>query len=354
MLTSCGKSRYDYSITDKAVYADTIINTYGTGRIYGSDPVAYFDYETMESTVLCAKPNCNHLTSECVGKMIGDCPIIYGNHIYYFKYSNRVEDEGNGKRELKIKSQLCRVSRETSEEDVLVTFTDCEPRDYDGWIIYNDKVYFTADDLNPQTDEYGNISISNVGGTHYFCVIDLKTKKYKNFGSVYEGDKQYKGAQYSSSAQIDGLYENKIFINYEYAKEEIVDVHKYGFPEFTEIMFEFDPATDILKQVARPKDINFMNNGTYIYTENNKTIILDHGKQRELDINGGSFASCFNNKLFVRDSNKWYDLSDGSEHSMGKYKDYIVIDLYNDCYILMNHLTTVKLTEEELLALDDD
>lgn len=357
-LCSCGVSIAD-GIKDKpeskALYADTIINTYGTGRIYGNKPARYIDYDTMKTTVLCAKPNCTHTTNECAGVMIGDCPIIYNDYIYYFKYSHKIEETGKGERELKIKSKLCRISTATSEEEELVTFTDCEPRDYDGWIMYNDKVFFTADDLNPQENGYGNISTSNVGGRHFFCVIDLKTNKYKNYGSVYDGDKQYEGAQFTSSAQIDGFYNNKIYINYEFAKEDInkIDIHKDGLPEFTELMFEYDPKTDTINQCDLPKDINFMNNDTYIYNENGKTIVLNNEKVKIVDVEGGTFASCFNDKLFVRDKAVWIDLEDMSEHSMGEYADFIVIDNYDGCYILMKVLETVKLTEDELLALDN-
>lgn len=338
------------------LYADTIVNTYGSGRIYDRLPAKFIDYETMNTSVLCAKPNCTHTNDECMGKIIGECPIIYNDYIYYFKYNHEVEETGMGKRELKIKSQLCRISTTTSEEEELVTFTDCEPSDYNGWLVYDDKVYFTADNLNPKENEYGALSLSNAGGIHYLCSIDLKTKEYKNFGSIYDGDKKYEDASYSSGAKINGMYQGKIMINYAFAKNmDIVDEDE--FPIFTVLMFEFDPQNETIIESDLPEAINdeTMMNDTYIYTESNKTIVLNNDGKKVVNVDGGRLASSFNNKLFLCYKGIWIDLSDMSEHSMGKYSNgYQVIDYFDGCYILAQHLETVKLTEDELLSLEKE
>jgi len=59
------------------------------------------------------------------------------------------------------------------------------------------------------------------------------------------------------------------------------------------------------------------------------------------------------NKLFLPDYNIWYDLTDMTEHSMGEYDGFNVIP-YNEKYILYSDNNFVKLTEEELLALDKE
>ena len=51
---------------------------------------------------------------------------------------------------------------------------------------------------------------------------------------------------------------------------------------------------------------------------------------------------------------RWFDVTDMSEHSMGEYKGYDVIAVYDNSYILRLGNKTVKLTEEELLALDKE
>lgn len=361
-LCSCGvniSDRENDKPESKALYADTIVNTYGTGRIYGNKPARYIDYDTMKTTVLCAKPNCTHTTNECAGVMIGDCPIIYNDYIYYFKYSHKIEETGKGERELKIESKLCRISTATSEEEELVTFTDCEPCDYNGWMIYNDKVFFLANNLNPKEDGYGNIELCDAGGIHFLCSIDLKTKEYKNYGSIYDGDKQYEAASYTSGAQMNGMYQGKIYLNYAFAKDlDVVD--EFDYPIFTILMFEFDPETETLTESDLPEAINIdvMNNGTYIYTENGKVVVLNNGEKIVTYIEPGGdsgireWATCFNNKLFLSRKGVWVDLEDMSEHSMGEYsQDYTAIDYYDGCYILIKGLETVKLTEEELRAL---
>ncbi len=62
-------------------------------------------------------------------------------------------------------------------------------------------------------------------------------------------------------------------------------------------------------------------------------------------------ASLINNKLFNFHEQSWYDLSDMSEHIMGEYGDYHVVDYYDKdkSYILTDYNgKIVKLTEEEL------
>ncbi len=325
---------------------------YGNGMIHSSDPVRYIDFNTMESSVLCAKPNCEHKTSECVAKLVGDCPIMYNDYLYYFTSTQGVEETGNGKREYKINSKLCRVSLDSSESEDIAYFTDCKPRDYDGWMIINNTVWFTGDNMNPTPDEYGNIATSNQGGEHYICSIDLESKEYVNYGSVYDGDKEYEEASCTSSAQIRGYYNSKIMIRYEFAKSSETRGQDFR-QRFTELMFEFDPQTKELKE----RDLqmpSYVDEDTYVYTDfdKNKTYVIDNSKTYEVTCDTGLDSFAVNNKLFVTDEDKWYDLTDLSEHSMGEYADYGVVAFYDNSYILSDgNMKFVKLTEEELLAL---
>jgi hypothetical protein len=130
---------------------------------------------------------------------------------------------------------------------------------------------------------------------------------------------------------------------------------KYGFPEFTDIMFEFDIDTNSLKQTDMYPIRNIVYKNAYVYydMEKGRTVIVDHGQVREFDIDIGHFVSYFNNKLFDYDNNKWYDLSDMSEHKwIWDQEGYEVIDYYKDSYIVILGNTTLKLSEDDLFALD--
>ena len=356
VLSSCNsKSEKNIKNEDEFAFASLERCSTKNGMIYSSSPSMYINFDTMETSVLCAEPNCLHQNNECAAILIGDSPVLYNDFFYYFVSTQNVEETGNGKREYKIKSKLCRVALDSSETEDIVTFTDCKPRDCDGWLIIDNVVWFTGDNMNPKEDEYGNISAANQGGEHYICSIDLDSKKYTNYGSIYDGDKQFEEASYTSSAQISGYFNSKIMIRYEFAESADTrgqDIrHRY-----TEIMFEFDSETKELKQSELPMP-SYVDNDTYVYTDpdNLKTYIINNTEKSEYNIPFDTelYSIYADNKLFLPDYNIWYDLTDMTEHSMGEYDGFNVIP-YNEKYILYSDNNFVKLTEEELLALDKE
>lgn len=334
---------------------------YDNGLIYGEKPAIYVDYETMESTVLCSRPNCTHTTSECVGNNVGDCPMLYNGYLYYFSWSDKVKELGNGKREYLINSKLNRASLDNSEIETVAEFTDCAPREYDGYLLIDDVIYFTGDNMNPSEDGHGNITTSNQGGIHYFCSIDLKTGKYTNYGSIYDGDKQYDEASHSSSAQIRGYYNSKIIINYEYYPipvdpSKLHEMDEFEFrSNFVHITFEFNPVTKEMKESDLPT-ASYVDENIYVYADikTNKSYVITPDKTYEFDCDTYYSASVINNKLFNQNEQEWYDLNDMLRHGMGEYGGYKVVSYYKDSYILFNGKKAVKLTEEELLALDEE
>lgn len=351
------------SSTDKSIYVAECFDNYEDGRIIGgfngSDgtPSKYFDYGTMESTVLCSRPNCKHNTDECIARNIGICPMLVQNSIYFFKSDYGVKEEKNGKRNFYINSKLCRASLETSEIEVVTNFTDCVPADTRGYVFHNNKIYFTADDMNPKCDDYGAFYYSNIGGTHYLCSIDLENGEYKNYGSIYDGDKKFESADSSSSAKIMGIYNEKLIVNYEFSKS--YDDLSEGM--FTELIFEFNLEKNELIESDIPSKPVFVNSDTIVYYDDSikKCIIIDNNVKKELDTNKVTFASVHNNKLFIRDDKNefaliWYNLSDFSKHNVKDMNCYMPVSMHNSSYILTNGDKTIKLTEEELLALDKE
>ncbi|MCM1219641.1 MAG: hypothetical protein NC548_34610, partial [Lachnospiraceae bacterium] len=363
-LYSCNDKKSISSSERRTHYATLSNNVYNNGMLYfesDKDIISYLDFKTMESTVMCSKPNCNHKNNECIGKSIGDCPIIYDNYIYFFKSSQQIEEIGNGERELKINSKLCRASIDTSAIEDIVEFYDCVPRDYDGWLINDNIVWFTADDMNPVSDEYGNITYGNQGGTHFICSIDIDKKEYKNYGSVYDGDKEYEAASYSSSAQIKGIYDSKIMIRYEYAKKEpsfenstLQQGEVFNHRSILEeLMFEFDIANKELLPVSLVEPA-YVDEDTYVYTDSGTSYVITNGNNYEFKCDEMLSLLFINGKLFDYLHGKWFDTVDKTEHSMGEYSDWTVYAYYDECYIIgKNNKEFRKLTEQELYSLSD-
>lgn len=362
-LCSCGNKQQKNNYDD-VLFVTRYADNYTGGRIYGGidsgsgTPSMYIDYKTMESTFLCARPNCTHNNNnECVARIVGTCPIMLKNDIYFFKYDSEVRELNDGQREFHIESDFCKVSLDSSEVENVMSFNDCAPTNDGGFLLYNNKIYFIGDDLNPQFDDYGGVTSSSIGGSHYICSVDLSNEKYNNYGSIYDGDKEYEAANYSSAAQIIGFYDSRILLYYEFMKGSD---NTNSDNKWTELIFEFDPETNEIKESDIPAKPSFVDADTVIYYDIaiDKTVIIDKGERSELDIYTGWNSSIWNNKLFTNEKDGfeliWYDLSDMSVHNTEDYIGYKVIGYFNDCYIIASIDDTIKLTEEKLLALDKE
>lgn len=367
LLAGCGKSTDSETVAESAdiseeitsaddfTYISYLYNIYETGFITGTETQMYLDFESMEKTVLCAKPNCTHQSIECTARIIGETPIIFNDYIYFFDKKSGVNETADG-REFYIDTKLKRISLTTSEIEEVAKFTDCSPNEGGGCIISGNMLYFCGDDLNPVADDFGNICSSNAGGKHFICSINLKTGEYTNCGSIYDGDKQFEEAANSSTAKIIGCYNSKIYIEYSFMKEKISneeiesqDPREY----FTVLNFEFDTAAQTVSE-SKLLPPSYMDSDTYVYSNypENSSTVIDKGETYTIDgVDVGLFGRVFNGKLFMYDG--WYDITDGSEHSLGEYENWEVLTVYDNCYVLIseNRNDYVKLTEEELLAL---
>ncbi len=338
-------------ITNNAVY-------YKNGVVYGEEPASFLDFDTMEKAPLCAVPNCTHTTASCLAQMVGNAPVFYKDYVYYFISNNGEIIETPEGREFFIESKLMKASLDSSETEIVCEFNDCAPvQGYPGYVLYGNELYFTGDDLNPQEgiDGKGPGAWGNSGGYHFLCSINLDTGEYTNYGSIYDGDKQYDGANYSSGANISGVYNDTMYIAYNFVKDNEALQNGEDLDEiYTDLCFEFNFETKTWTESELPYS-RYMNNNTYTYYNNEEKqlhVLHDKGEMVidwEYEL---VWTSEFNGKLFIPYEGKWYDLSDSSEHSMGKYKEYDVVGYHDGCYILIKGGRTAKITEDELLALE--
>lgn len=344
--------------SEDIIYVKTSNNVYSNGAINNTTPHSYLDFNSMNNTILCSKPNCNHQTSECISQAVGETPIIYNDYIYFFSSTNGVKEESEN-RSFYIHSSLKRCSLDSSEIETITEFNDCVPREYDGCAIVNGVLYFCGDDMNPTEDEYGNILSSNLGGKHFLCGIDLSNGKYTNFGSIYD-DSQYSSADSSSSAKIAGYYDSKIYLEYSFLKDDIPQEAYNDIFEprdyFTILNFSYDIDSNQITESNLPSAA-FMTEECYVYSNypENSSTVIDNGKEYTIDgLDVNIYGKYYNGKVFMYDA--WYDVNDSSKHSLGEYEGWNILSYYDDSYIFANNSFSkfVKLTEEELLALDKE
>lgn len=332
---------------------------YNNGVAYTiGDSKVFLDFDTMERAPLCASPNCTHSTSDCLSKNIYEYykPIFYNDYVYYFASNFGAVRETADGNEFYIESKLMKASLNSSSTETVCEFNDCVPRETGKYVLYGNELFFIGDNRGASADEYGNYDWGNTGGDFYLCSINLDTNEYINYGSVYEDDKQYDGAKNSRSSNINGIYNGTIYIAHAFVKDQSVD--RLSDEYWTYVNFEFDLETKTWKESDLPY-ARFMNEDCYIYYDlNDKNVkVIYQEKEYSFDLGfnqmtfSSSNASELNGKLFFPSIGKWFDLSDSSEHSMGKYAEYDAVAYYDESYILINGGQQVKLSEEELYSL---
>lgn len=328
---------------------------YKNGVVYGKTTAAFLDFDTMESSILCPVPNCTHQSSDCLAKKVGNTPVFYNDNIYYFISNNGEVKETTKGKIFSIDSKLMKISINSLTAEEVCTFHDCAPpSDFSTYVLFNNELYFIGDDMGVEEDSYGGFSWGNTGGTHCLCSINLDNGKYMNYGSIYDGDKQFEAAAYSSQSTILGVYKGKMYIGYTYVED--MDELNTGLFEFTYKNFEFDFKSKTLSEANLPYS-NYMNSNTYTYYDkDNKQIHIIHNETESTIPYDYAVRDCseFNGKFFMHHEGKWFDLIDNSEHSLGKYKDYKVVGYEDDSYIFLNGGRSKKVSENDLLSLDKE
>ena len=367
LLVGC-KTNNDEDINKSNTIAQYIgdCSFYNNGTAYkignkSSFTNIFLDFDSMETTVLCQKPNCDHKSSDCFSKLIGYFykPIFYNDYIYYFQSNGGAVRNTSDGSEFYIDSKLYRTKIDSFEKEVFCEFDDAVPRETGNYVLRNSELYFIADDRGAEKDDYGTYNWGNTGGNFFLCSIDLETGKYANHGQVYEEDKKFDNSKNSRSENIYGIYNDKMYISHAYVKDPNVEFTSDD--RWSYVNFEYDLKLGTLSKSDLPAS-PYMNEDCYIYYDNsqNKVKAVYQGKDYEFNLcfNNMEFrdshCSELNGKIFFPTIGKWYELSDMSEHSMNQYSGYEAISYYNDCYIFVNGKKSAKLTEDKLLALDKE
>lgn len=348
--------------------AETIVfsssgGTYSKGMIYNfgiDSPTMFLDFETMEKAPLCAVPNCTHTVSSCLGMMVGKNPVIYNDYVYYFVSDSGYEEVPEG-HQFYMKTTLYKAKLDSSETEKVVEFTDCVPNEsYNCIVLIDNTIWFIGDDMNPIPENVMDdswIPSSDTQGSHFVCSINLDTGEYKNFGSITDEDKQYACRAQSNAANIRGLYNGKLVIDYYYAFRDMEDavMGEYNPADYVKFMsFEFDTETETLSESERVKPLKAWDDWYIGHDFATETITVIYNGEEKVYDSGDLGVNVFllNGKLFCHES--WIDLKDDSVHPLGEeLSDFISVAYYNDCYIfLKQNGKAVKITEEELLALE--
>ncbi len=349
---------------DKVIFSSDFGKYYDNGMIYstgnGMNSTARFlDYASLETAPLCAVPNCTHAVSEssCLAQVMGEHPIIVGDNVYYFTQNGKggeIVETPEGP-VFKMESKLMKASLESSETEVVCEFTDALPRINGGYAVIDNTIYFIGYDPDVNIEETGGASWGSGGGYDYMCSIDLGTGKYTNYGSICYVEDEYPAADNSSNARLYGYYNGKLYITYEFLKEypELTsEGAPVGMPEFTKFVYEFDPKAKQLTESDMPVPM-LIGADYYAYRDEEVQLMKIISGDDTYTTPMEYIEGVYNGKLFY--DSQWCALGEDTVHSLGEeYENYEVVGYHDGAYVLFNNRKAIKLTEEELLALDKE
>ena len=220
-LTGCGTAQPEmksdgYSF---ATGAENISDTFYCYRTKDRQ-TAVLDYDSMNTSLLCTKPNCSHTGDDCIVKRLnGNVPMFDENSAYYFVDAQpEMIENDEGKADLKLSSALYQYDLSSnSEKKIMQIDGKCVAFSNHCWMLRDKTIYFIEDTLGRNYDENGSLlSSHNSGGNlslHAIHLNDLQDTELCELYSVKDLTEVYPMTPNSGGVFMQGVFDNKIFFN---------------------------------------------------------------------------------------------------------------------------------------------
>ncbi len=312
-------------------------NGYTARRLY------FYDFDSMQSTILCALPNCLHNDSDtCTAFGIdrwNGYPTVINKKLYFFENTTEWGNDG----ELLISLNVWKAAADGSSREKIDVISGLTIRDL---VIRGTAVYFTAAEEN--YEDYTGVNTGYV--KLYICSYDFEKEEFVNYGFLAEG--------YNSSAQIYGEYNGSLYIWGSYADKIDDDWHDWnGF--YTRLILEtgeiaeWDMPLSSFKESGKPKPM-FIGGGFYGYMNGDDSVIVDSkGSETVIKNYELSGKTPVNGYLFDEDAGRAINLSSRESLKINTkdFPEYGYVLCYHDGYIIKSEISDseyVKISEDEL------
>ncbi|MBD5082488.1 MAG: hypothetical protein HDT44_12100 [Ruminococcaceae bacterium] len=330
VLTGCSGK------TDTAANGIRLIWSYSnvtdSGILYADDKerLNFLDYESMNTTVLCSKPNCAHNDSEsCSSYGISNHPILYDNKLYYFDVESVVDKDGN----YNDITTIYRSETDGTDRVPLYKAEGMYMAPFYRLLLKGDTAYFYMANLG---NDMGNSTGYDIG---YFCSYNIPSNKFKIIDKIYEG--------YHSGAWIYGAWNDKIFLTASYSKEKVdfppggdseaFDKYQQAIKDATvDEYLVYDTQTGTLTQSELPVPV-YAEEGVYTYEgESGLVLLSEKGEEMLLEGFEKDDGLCvINGILFNITKKKCVKLSEkGAVYSLNISGRQVVKAYYNGNYIV--------------------
>ncbi len=224
----------NYSIqTPTEFVSEYEYDRYDNGLLYhDGDTLCFLDYNTMQGTPVCNKPNCTHKDTSCIAKLCSTAqcdPVIYKDNAYYFTATDEIVDSENGSSQTyQIHTKCMRANLHSGEVETFAEFEGLNPTGYMKTVVSGNTLYFICSDGNPVQKDNGSWSYRISGGKQYLCSLNLDDGSFQQIGLI--NDSPYAknntiiiGNSVNTiydSVEISGIYQDKIYMHYRYVENQ--------------------------------------------------------------------------------------------------------------------------------------
>ena len=305
-----------------------IVWTYGNaderGELYtdNNERLNFIDFGTMNSALLCSKPNCTHTNEdECSAFGKGNHPILHGDKLYFFD----VETDFDGD-EVIDTTTVYKAEPDGTNRVKVCDIKGLALLDYTRMLIDGDKAYFSMDKTGWNDDHTASSGHNEV----WFCSFDFSTGTFERIEKLHEG--------WCSSSWIFGLFDGEVIFSYTYSEEKVPytanasEIEKYFIP----VLKTYDIESGEIADLTLPEPA-YVGSGYYVYEKDGGTaVISEDGKEMLLpDFSVSSFLTIANGKLFNYVGQVCADLSNGKMYKLNSSDN---LAAYSDGYYILKAL----------------
>lgn len=342
MLCSCGKAPVSGNGEVLKVADRTCICNTGELYLDSSQRLNFIDFTTMQSTLICSKPNCNHQSpDECSSYGMSNGAFIYGSNIYYF--DREVTMNGN---KANYVTKLMKANVDGTGRTVVLEIKDRTSPDYDRRFVVGSTLYFGTQETN--YDEDGKET--SLAGL-YLCSYDLDSGEYREILKTIEGR--------NANMYAFGVHDGGIYYTTSYVEEDI-PWQSFLDPDFVPDYINDYYRYDIESGEAEKIDsyIFSTGDGSYVEVSGDVTMLVSEGGKRTDISDIRSVYTLVNGKLFDPTDKVVIDSASSERHEMKTdaeviyYLDgeYVVRDFQQDENGFITGYRYERLTEDNLIG----
>lgn len=317
-------------------------NATADGELYtdSSNRLNFIDFHTMQSALLCSKPNCNHKDEgKCSSFGMGNHPILYGGKLYFFDVQTNFESD-----EVIDTTTVYKADTDGTNRAAVCEIKGLALPAFDRMLKVGDKAYFPMvkygwDDAHAGTSGYNEI---------WLCGYDFSANTVERIEKLYEG--------WTSGSWIYGLFDGRVIFTYAYSEEKVpfdLDLSEME-KRFISVYKSYDIESGAVDDLELPKPL-YVGEGYYVYEKDGGTAVICENKEEILlpdfpaDANG---TYCIvNGKLFHCSKQLCADLTNGKMYALSSSDGFVA---YSDgSYILKEYNNDSQKYEYSKIAESD-